>query len=99
MNLSSLTTVEILKLHEELETKHNDGGSGSFVFGWQCENPFASEFISAVFERSATYDRTKYHYLEDDTSLCEMIPCHLSVLTEKSVRKAEFKQPVGMRVQ
>jgi aspartate/methionine/tyrosine aminotransferase len=66
---SPLRTVDILRLHEELETTFNDGNGGDFLFGWQSINPFADDLIAATKTRAAQLDYTKYSYMESDHAL------------------------------
>ena len=68
-----LSTAEILKLHEELETKFGDGGGGDFLFGWQSENPFAAELLAATKMRATAIDYTKYSYMETDDTLRQAV--------------------------
>lgn len=72
-----LRTSDILRLHEELETKYGDGDGGNFLFGWQPINPFAGPLLSAVKRRSRGTDYTKYAYLETNDAIAqEVIAMH-----------------------
>lgn len=66
----------LLARRRALEVEDGDGDSGNFLFGWQCENPFAASLLDKVQERAQQLDRVRYSYLEDDRSLshdiCEM---------------------------
>ena len=64
---------DLLNLHHALEAEHDDGDKGNFLFGWQCENPFASEIVAATTERSRELNRVQYSYLEEDGILVEKI--------------------------
>src|ERR1043165_84480 len=73
----TLTTKEILQLHEDLEVKFGDGDGGDFLFGWQSINPFAEELLAAVKHRAKGIDYTKYSYMESDALLAnEVIDLH-----------------------
>lgn len=63
----------LLNLHHILEVEHDDGDKGNFLFGWQCENPFAHELIARTAERSSGLNRVQYSYLEEDAELVEKI--------------------------
>jgi aspartate/methionine/tyrosine aminotransferase len=72
-NARTWTTAEILKLHEDLEIKYDDGGGGDFLFGWQSINPFAKELLDGVKRRSRNVDYTKYAYMESDKELANKV--------------------------
>lgn len=73
----TLTTKEILQLHEELEIMFGDGGGGDFLFGWQSINPFAGSLLAAVKDRAEGTDYTKYCYMETDEVLAgEVVDLH-----------------------
>ena len=59
----------LLNLHHILEVEHDDGDNGNFLFGWQCENPFADNLIARTAERSRRLNRVQYSYLEEDADL------------------------------
>ena len=59
----------LLNLHHVLEVEHDDGDKGNFLFGWQCENPFAVDLLNATRERSNALNHTQYSYLEEDAAL------------------------------
>ena len=63
----------LLNLHHVLEVEHDDGDKGNFLFGWQCENPFADDLINRVSARTAGLNRVQYSYLEEDAQLVERI--------------------------
>lgn len=63
----------LLNLHHILEVEHDDGDKGNFLFGWQCENPFADDLIARTVERSRLLNRVQYSYLEEDAELIEKI--------------------------
>lgn len=60
---------QLLNLHEVLEVEHQDGNRGNFLFGWQCENPFAIPLLSATKQRAELLSHTQYSYLEEDEEL------------------------------
>ena len=64
---------ELLNLHHVLEVEHDDGDKGNFLFGWQCENPFAENLIALTADRSGKLNRVQYSYLEEDAELVEKI--------------------------
>jgi aspartate/methionine/tyrosine aminotransferase len=68
-----LRTVDVLRLHEELETKYGDGDGGNFLFGWQPINPFAGPTLAAVKRRAKGTDYTKYAYLETNEEIAEAV--------------------------
>jgi histidinol-phosphate/aromatic aminotransferase/cobyric acid decarboxylase-like protein len=63
----------LLNLHHVLEVEHDDGDKGNFLFGWQCENPFADDLIARTAQRSSCLNRVQYSYLEEDAELVEKI--------------------------
>lgn len=63
----------LLNLHHVLEIEHDDGDKGNFLFGWQCENPFAESLIARTEERSKKLNRVQYSYLEEDAELVDKI--------------------------
>lgn len=63
----------LLNLHHVLEVEHDDGDKGNFLFGWQCENPFAGSLLDATRERSNELNHTQYSYLEEDAALTSKI--------------------------
>lgn len=76
----TLTTKEILQLHEDLEIKFGDGGEGDFLFGWQSINPFAESLLAAVKRRAEGTDYTKYCYMESDEVLAgEVVELHNAI--------------------
>jgi histidinol-phosphate/aromatic aminotransferase/cobyric acid decarboxylase-like protein len=64
---------DLLNLHHVLEVEHDDGDKGNFLFGWQCQNPFADDLLAATRERSLDLNHTQYSYLEEDFALVEKI--------------------------
>lgn len=64
---------DLLNLHHVLEAEHDDGDKGNFLFGWQCENPFASSLIAKVAKRARELNRVQYSYLEEDRLLVNEI--------------------------
>jgi histidinol-phosphate/aromatic aminotransferase/cobyric acid decarboxylase-like protein len=64
---------DLLNLHHVLEVEHDDGDKGNFLFGWQCENPFANDLLAATRERSLALNHTQYSYLEEDFALANKI--------------------------
>ena len=83
------STAEILKLHEDLEIKYDDGGGGDFLFGWQSTNPFAKELLAAVKRRARNFDYTKYAYMESDGELAKRV-VELHTELDKIVPDAAF---------
>lgn len=76
----TLTTKEILQLHEDLEIKFGDGGGGDFLFGWQSINPFAESLLASVKRRAEGTDYTKYCYMELDEILAdEVVDLHSTI--------------------
>lgn len=63
----------LLNLHHVLEIEHDDGDKGAFLFGWQCENPFADDLIARTADRASSLDRVQYSYLEEDEALVKKI--------------------------
>ncbi len=63
----------LLARRRALEVEGGDGESGNFLFGWQCENPFAYRLLEETREQAKGIDRVRYTYLEDDTVLSESI--------------------------
>lgn len=59
--------------YEKLAFDLSDGDSGQFLSGWQCDNLYASDFLSAVKERSKHIDYRKYQYFDEDVELSEKI--------------------------
>lgn len=64
---------QILLKHEALEVEHGDGDAGNFLFGWQCQNPYANELLLNVKKRSEGIDHVKYIYLEDNHELTQRV--------------------------
>jgi len=60
---------QLLNLHHVLEVEHDDGDKGNFLFGWQCENPFAGDLLAATRDRSRALNHIQYTYLEEDSAL------------------------------
>jgi histidinol-phosphate/aromatic aminotransferase/cobyric acid decarboxylase-like protein len=60
---------DLLARRRALEEEQGDGETGTFLFGWQCDNPFAASFLDKVRQRSEPLDRIRYTYLEDDQAL------------------------------
>lgn len=56
-----------------MEVDHDDGDKGNFLFGWQCQNPFAQDLLAATRERSTGLNHTQYSYLEEDPILADKI--------------------------
>jgi aspartate/methionine/tyrosine aminotransferase len=52
-----------------MEVSRGDGDLGTFLFGWQCDNPYADELIAATLEQASHIDHVRYSYLEDDPGL------------------------------
>lgn len=63
----------LLNLHYALETEHDDGDKGNFLFGWQCENPYAADLIASTRNRTQGLDLVPYSYLEEDQTLVDLI--------------------------
>lgn len=59
--------------YEELAFDLADGDAGRFLSGWQCENPYASDFLEAVRDRCRYVDYRKYQYFDDDEELATSI--------------------------
>jgi histidinol-phosphate/aromatic aminotransferase/cobyric acid decarboxylase-like protein len=66
-------TMKLNSYYEELAFDLNDGDSGNFLSGWQCENPYASDLLTRVKERSNHIDYRKYRYFDEDEKLPEKI--------------------------
>jgi aspartate/methionine/tyrosine aminotransferase len=64
---------ELLNLHQVLDTRYDDGDNGNFLFGWQCENPFAHDLLAATRARARDLNYVEYSYLEDDIELIRTI--------------------------
>ncbi len=62
-------TKKLNALYEELAFELDDGDQGHFLSGWQCDNPFVSDLLSAIKERSIHIDHRKYVYFDDDIEL------------------------------
>ncbi|KRP89986.1 hypothetical protein AOQ72_00010 [Bradyrhizobium yuanmingense] len=75
MNSSDLVDPigDLLNLHHVLEAEHDDGDKGNFLFGWQCENPFASSLITKASKGARELNRVQYSYLEEDKLLVDRI--------------------------
>jgi len=74
MNMNqSLDTIRLNSYYENLAFDLNDGDGGHFLSGWQCENPYASDFLTAVKERGKHIDYRKYQYFDEDEQLSEKI--------------------------
>jgi histidinol-phosphate/aromatic aminotransferase/cobyric acid decarboxylase-like protein len=63
----------LLARRRAMEIERGDGDSGYFLFGWQCENPYAEPLLKCTEERAKSLDRVKYSYLEDNKSLAQAI--------------------------
>ncbi len=55
--------------YERLAFDQEQGSSGAFLSGWQCDNPYLDEFIKAVHTRSLGIDRRRYLYFDEDDNL------------------------------
>jgi aspartate/methionine/tyrosine aminotransferase len=66
-------TIDLNAYYEKLAFELNDGDKGHFLSGWQCGNPFATEFLDAVRERAKRIDYQKYTYFDDDDELARRI--------------------------
>jgi histidinol-phosphate/aromatic aminotransferase/cobyric acid decarboxylase-like protein len=64
---------DLLNLHHVLEVEHDDGDKGNFLFGWQCQNPFADDLLAATRARSVGLNHTQYSYLEEEPVLVDKI--------------------------
>jgi aspartate/methionine/tyrosine aminotransferase len=62
---------ELLARHADLEATHGDGDGGSFLSGWQCQNPWIGEIRSAVEREAALLDAEKYFYFDDDPRISD----------------------------
>lgn len=62
---------ELLARHADLEAAHGDGDGGSFLSGWQCQNPWIGEIRSAVEREAARLTAEKYFYFEDDAQISD----------------------------
>jgi histidinol-phosphate/aromatic aminotransferase/cobyric acid decarboxylase-like protein len=60
-------------MYEELAFDLDDGDKGHFLSGWQCENPFVADFLTAVRLRAETIDHRKYVYFDDDEALVDRL--------------------------
>lgn len=60
---------QLLSRHDEMEDSFTDVDAGNFLFGWQCENPFAESMLEATRQRENNIDHIKYVYVEDDENL------------------------------
>lgn len=58
--------LQLLKDHAHLETHHEDGDSGNFISGWQCNNSVIGMIDSVVRQERETLTGARYYYLEDD---------------------------------
>lgn len=59
--------------YERLAFDLDDGNQGHFLSGWQCENSFSEDLLSAIRERASRIDHTKYSYFDDNDDLPSMI--------------------------
>jgi aspartate/methionine/tyrosine aminotransferase len=62
---------ELLARHADLEAAHGDGDGGSFLSGWQCQNPWISEIRSAVEQEETRLAAERYFYFEDDAQISD----------------------------
>jgi aspartate/methionine/tyrosine aminotransferase len=63
----------LLARRRALELEHGDGDTGNFLFGWQCENPFAAGLLARTRELTRQVNYVPYSYLEDEPSLTPAI--------------------------
>lgn len=59
--------------YERLAFDLDDGDAGHFLSGWQCENPYVSDFLDLLKEKSSSIDYRKYQYFDEDEKLPEKI--------------------------
>jgi histidinol-phosphate/aromatic aminotransferase/cobyric acid decarboxylase-like protein len=59
----------LLKRHADLESIYGDGDGGSFLSGWQCENPWIDQIKALVQAKSTELQGEKYLYLDEDKSI------------------------------
>ncbi len=69
----SMCTKKLNALYEELAFELDDGNQGHFLSGWQCENPYVSDLLSAIKVRSNHIDYRKYRYFDEDDELSNKI--------------------------
>lgn len=90
--LSGITLA--LTSNHELETKYGDGDEGNFLSGWQCENPYADEFIKRVREKDSETNAIKYNYMEMDEELsCSISEFHRKI--DGDCESFSFPSPCG----
>jgi len=75
----SNNTMRLNAFYEELAFDLNDGDGGRFLSGWQCDNPYASELLAAVKERSSHIDYRRYQYFDEDEQLSDRV-CNIHML-------------------
>ncbi|MGO8866904.1 MAG: hypothetical protein ACLQME_10425 [Alphaproteobacteria bacterium] len=61
----------LIRRHAELEALHGDGGGGTFLSGWQCENPWSRDLQNRIAEERKALDDNRYQYLDDDALIEE----------------------------
>ncbi len=64
---------KINQQYEKLTFEQEIGRSGDILSGWQCNNPFSTEFISNVRNRSLKMDYRRYVYLDEEDRLLNRI--------------------------
>jgi histidinol-phosphate/aromatic aminotransferase/cobyric acid decarboxylase-like protein len=65
---------KILNAHyENLAFELDDGNQGHFLSGWQCENPYVSDLLASIKNRSNSMDYRKYKYFDEDDELLNKI--------------------------
>ncbi len=64
---------KINQQYEKLTFEQEIGQSGNMLSGWQCQNPFVEELLTAVRNRSSKMDYKRYMYFDEDEKLLTKI--------------------------
>jgi len=73
MTSQEINNTMLNSYYERLAFDLNDGDAGHFLSGWQCENPFVSDFLNLLKEKSRYIDYRRYQYFDEDERLPEKI--------------------------